>query len=48
MKKKILFMLKMVDCGGVEQALLNLLDVIDKDKFECELILMKKKGGILR
>ena len=47
MKKKILFMLKMVDCGGVEQALLNLLDVIDKDKFECELILMKKKGEYL-
>ena len=47
MKKKILFMLKMVDCGGVEQALLNLLDNIDKDKFECELVLIKKRGEYL-
>lgn len=47
MRKKILFMLKMVDCGGVEQALLNLLDNIDKDKFECELILMRKRGEYL-
>lgn len=42
--KKIIFMLKELHCGGVERALINLLDNVDKQKYSCELVCIRKKG----
>ena len=44
MKKKILFVLYQLDCGGVEKALLKLLDLIDNNKYECELLTIRAEG----
>jgi glycosyltransferase involved in cell wall biosynthesis len=47
MKKRLLFCAYNLDLGGVEQALVNLLNLIDKDKYEITLVLEKKEGLFL-
>lgn len=45
-KKRILFILNEMIGGGPQRSLLNLLSVINKDKFELELLLFRE-GGVL-
>ncbi len=45
--KKIFFLLYSMNCGGVERALLNLLNVIPKDEYECHVGLLRIKGQLL-
>lgn len=47
MKKKLLFTAYNLDLGGIETALINLLDLIDYEKYEVTLILEEKKGIFL-
>ena len=47
MKKKLLFTAYNLDLGGIENALVNLLNNIDYDKYEVTLILEKKEGFFL-
>lgn len=45
MKKKILFVIESLNCGGAEKALVSLLDLIDYDKYDIDLLLTQR-GGI--
>ena len=47
MKKKLLFTANTLNIGGIEKALVNLLDNIDYEKYEVTLILEKKEGLLL-
>lgn len=47
MKKKLLFTAYNLEIGGIETALVNLLDNIDYDKYEVTLVLEKKEGTLL-
>ena len=47
MKKKLLFTANYLNIGGIEKALVNLLDNIDYEKYEVTLILEKKEGDLL-
>ena len=47
MKKKLLFTAYNLDLGGIEKALINLLDNIDYYKYDVTLILEKKEGVFL-
>lgn len=47
MKKRLLFTAYNLDLGGIEKALVNLLDRIDYNKYEVTLILEKKEGIFL-
>ncbi len=47
MKKKLLFTAYNLGLGGIEKALINLLDNIDYEKYEVTLILEKKEGEFL-
>lgn len=42
--KKILIAMRELDCGGTEVAMLNLLKVLDKSKYDITLLLMRKRG----
>lgn len=44
MKKKILFVTQQLGCGGVEKALLNIFNLIDRNRYECELLVIDKSG----
>lgn len=44
MKKKLLFVMNNLDCGGAEKALLSLLETIDYSKYEVDLFLFKHQG----
>lgn len=46
-KKKILFVMPSLGCGGVESTLFSLFDVIDKEKYDITLLLLEKKGEFL-
>ena len=46
MKKKLLFTAYNLEIGGIETALVNLLDNIDYDKYEVTLVLEKKRRNI--
>ena len=48
MKKKLLFTANTLDIGGIEKALINLLDNIDYSKYEVTLVLEKKEGAFLK
>lgn len=47
MKKKLLFTAYTLDIGGIETALVNLLNRLDYDKYDVTLILEKKEGMFL-
>lgn len=47
MKKKIFFTAYSLSLGGIEKALVNLLHVLDKDKYDITLVLEKKEGIFL-
>lgn len=46
-KKKILFIMPYLSCGGVESTLFSLLENIDRKKFEITLLLLEKKGSFI-
>ena len=48
MKKKLLFTANTLDIGGIEKALINLLNNIDYSKYEVTLVLEKKEGAFLK
>lgn len=48
MKKKLLFTAYSLDIGGIESALVNLLNYIDYDKYEVCLVLEKMSGYLLK
>lgn len=48
MKKKLLFVMNNLNVGGAEKALVSLLQVIDYDRFEVDLFLMKHEGVFLK
>ncbi|MDQ6423259.1 glycosyltransferase [Paenibacillus sp. LHD-117] len=48
MKKKLLFVMNHLHCGGAEKALVSLLQVIDYDHYEVDLLLFKPTGVFLK
>ena len=46
--KKILFVMFSLNSGGAERALINLLSIIDKDRYEIDLLLFSKEGAFLK
>ena len=44
MRKKILFIIGILDTGGVSKSMLSLLNVIDKEKYEVSLLMMNTSG----
>lgn len=46
-KKRILFLMPSMGKGGAEKVLINLLNVIDREKFEIDLCVVKKTGVYL-
>lgn len=42
--KNILFVTQQLECGGVEKALVNLLNLIDRDKYVCEVLVIEDSG----
>ncbi|MFL0489393.1 glycosyltransferase [Bacillus sp. AFS054943] len=44
MKKKILFVMNNLNCGGAEKALISLLETIDYSKYDVDLFLFKHAG----
>lgn len=44
MKKKILFVINNLNCGGAEKALISLLEIMDYSKFDVDLLLFKREG----
>lgn len=47
MKKKLLFVMNNLNCGGAEKALISLLEVMDFSKYEVDLFLFKQEGMFL-
>jgi glycosyltransferase involved in cell wall biosynthesis len=47
MKKKILFVMNNLNCGGAEKALVSLLEVMDYSVYEVDLFLLKHEGLFL-
>jgi glycosyltransferase involved in cell wall biosynthesis len=47
MKKKILFVMNNLNCGGAEKALVSLLQVMDYSKYDVDVLLLKKEGLFL-
>lgn len=45
--KKVLFMIGMMNVGGIEKSLLSLLSVIPKDEYDITILMLEKKGGFL-
>ena len=48
MKKKLLFVIPTLYNGGAEKSLVSLLQIIDKQKYDIDLLLFKKKGMFLK
>lgn len=46
--KKLLFVLKDMNIGGVEKAFLSLLSEIDQNEFDVTLLLLKRNGGFIK
>ncbi len=46
-KKKILFLMPNIGCGGVETTLFSLWDAMDRQKYDITLLLLEKKGVFL-
>ncbi|WP_058301199.1 glycosyltransferase [Gorillibacterium timonense] len=47
MKKKLLFIMNNLGCGGAEKSLVSLLDTIDYDAYEVDLLLFRQEGLFL-
>ncbi|WP_338359992.1 glycosyltransferase [Yeosuana marina] len=47
MKKKLLFIMNDLSCGGAEKALVSLLNTLDYNSFDVDLFLFKKEGLFL-
>ena len=47
-KKKVLFIINNLSCGGAENALVSLLQVFDYQKYDVDLLLMKNEGVFLK
>lgn len=47
MKEKVMLLITNMNIGGTEKALLNMLAVMDPEKYEVDLYLLEKKGGYL-
>ncbi|MEO3945386.1 glycosyltransferase [Gorillibacterium sp. CAU 1737] len=47
MKKKLLFVMNNLGCGGAEKALVSLLNTIDYDAYEVDLLLFRQEGLFL-
>lgn len=47
MKKKLLFVMNNLHCGGAEKALISLLETLDYSLYEVDLLLFKKEGIFL-
>ena len=47
MKKKILFVINEMINGGGQRSLINLLELIDYNKFEVDLLLFKERGEFM-
>ena len=47
MKNNIMILLYNLNIGGTEKALLNMLEVMDKDQYNVDLYLLEKKGGLI-
>ena len=47
MKKRILFVIQQMSCGGVEKALLNYINLMDKEHFECDILSILNEGEFL-
>lgn len=45
--KKVLFVIPTMRMGGAEQSLVSLLNLIDKEKYEIDLLLFEKRGELL-
>ena len=48
MKKKILFTAFNLDFGGVEKCLVNLVNRLDKNKYDIKILLQVKEGVFLK
>ena len=47
-KKDLLFTAVSMDIGGIEKALVNLVNRIDKEKYNIKIVLEEKKGSLLK
>lgn len=45
MRKKILFIIGILDTGGVSKSMLSLLNVVDKERYDVSLLVMNTKGA---
>ena len=48
MKKKLLFVIPSLEAGGGEKSLVTLLNTIDLQKYEVDVLLLKKEGLFLK
>lgn len=48
MKKKILFIINNLNCGGAEKALISLLEEMDYSRFDVDLFLFKQEGMFMK
>ncbi len=48
MRKKLLFVMNNLECGGAEKALVSLLNEMDYDRYEVDLLLFSQKGMFLK
>jgi glycosyltransferase involved in cell wall biosynthesis len=46
--KKVLFMIGMMNIGGVEKSLLSLISVLPREKYDITILTLEKKGGFLQ
>lgn len=43
-EEKILFVTQQLECGGVEKALVNLLNLVDRNTYDCEMLVIENSG----
>ena len=48
MRKKLLFVINNLHCGGAENSLISLLQQLDYTKYEVDLLLFQKEGFFLK
>jgi len=46
-KKRLLFVIESLQCGGSEKSIVSLLSMLDRDRFEVDLLLLSHKGILL-